>query len=100
MKRPFHDVLPNAQLAVPLAERRVALVIGNGRYAAERDQLTNPPNDAAGLASALTRIGFFGVRAEGEDFIVDFTTPVVSALLDLDQKRMTRALAAMARAAA
>ena len=47
----------SAELDRMRAERRVALVIGNGayRYAPE---LTNPSNDAAGLAAALRRLGF------------------------------------------
>ena len=38
------------QAAVPPGERRVALVVGNGRYAAEKDVLTNPPSDAIKIA--------------------------------------------------
>ena len=39
------------------AERRVALVIGNGAYK-NAPKLPNPPNDAADVAAALTRSGF------------------------------------------
>ncbi|MEO1024436.1 MAG: caspase family protein [Pseudomonadota bacterium] len=39
------------------AERRVALVIGNGDYSAVQ-KLINPRNDAREMASALTRLGF------------------------------------------
>lgn len=39
------------------ADRRVALVIGNGAYA-HAPALPNPPNDAAAVAAALQRIGF------------------------------------------
>ena len=98
MKRPFHDVPPFLQASVSPAERRVALVVGNGRYAAEKDVLTNPPNDARGMAEKLTAMGFFGVSASGDDFKVDFSTAGVPALIDLDQKRLGKALAALARA--
>jgi len=43
--------------AVPLAETRVALVIGNARYAAQ-SPLKNPSNDARAVASALRGAGF------------------------------------------
>jgi uncharacterized caspase-like protein len=46
-----------AQPGVPRAESRVALVIGNSRYA-NTSVLTNPKNDATALASALERVGF------------------------------------------
>ena len=36
--------------------RRVALVVGNGTYAA--NPLKNPPNDAADVAAALKDAGF------------------------------------------
>jgi hypothetical protein len=39
------------------AEKRVALVIGNGAYQ-NAPQLPNPPNDARDVADALKRIGF------------------------------------------
>ncbi len=39
------------------AERRVALVIGNGAYA-QAAPLANPANDARAVAAALTRLGF------------------------------------------
>jgi uncharacterized caspase-like protein len=39
------------------AEKRVALVIGNGAYA-DFDALPNPPNDARGVAKALESAGF------------------------------------------
>ncbi len=39
------------------AERRVALVIGNGAYA-HAAPLANPANDARAVAAALTRLGF------------------------------------------
>ena len=42
--------------AAPPAERRVALVIGNGRY--QDSPLVNPPNDARDMAAALKKLGF------------------------------------------
>jgi formylglycine-generating enzyme required for sulfatase activity len=38
-------------------EKRVALVVGNGAYD-NTSPLTNPPNDAAGVAAALSRLDF------------------------------------------
>jgi hypothetical protein len=46
-------------------DRRVALVIGNGRYA-RVPALTNPGRDAQAIAAALRRIGFTAVRLEGD----------------------------------
>lgn len=46
------------------ASDRVALVIGNGAYI-NANKLTNPPNDAADIASALRKLGFDVV--EGRD---------------------------------
>jgi hypothetical protein len=43
--------------APALAEKRVALVIGNGAYR-NATPLPNPPNDARDVAAALTRTGF------------------------------------------
>lgn len=40
-----------------LADKRVALVIGNGRYV-NAPTLSNPPNDAHAIANALATIGF------------------------------------------
>ncbi|MGP0060826.1 MAG: caspase domain-containing protein [Beijerinckiaceae bacterium] len=40
-----------------LADRRVALVIGNGAYA-HSEHLPNPPHDAEDVAAALKRVGF------------------------------------------
>ncbi|UPJ53387.1 SUMF1/EgtB/PvdO family nonheme iron enzyme [Bradyrhizobium sp. 200] len=94
MDRPFHDVLPSILPQVP--DRRIALVIGNGRYL-HANILTNPPNDARGIALSLSRLGFFGVCEAGDDFIVDSKAPGVSALLDLDDRRLGRALAAVER---
>jgi tetratricopeptide (TPR) repeat protein len=61
--------------------KRVALVIGNGRYEAIQ-QLTNPPNDAQDVAKALERLGF-----------------AVSILVDAKRAAMEDALAAFAREA-
>jgi tetratricopeptide (TPR) repeat protein len=38
--------------------RRVALIIGNGKYASEAGQLKNPVNDAFSLADELKKLGF------------------------------------------
>ncbi|WP_395744516.1 caspase family protein [Prosthecobacter sp.] len=43
-------------LTAPVSAARVALVIGNGGYAA--DKLPNPPNDAALVAKGLAQAGF------------------------------------------
>jgi len=40
------------------ADKRVALVIGNGRYVSPSTQLRNAPNDARKVGSALSAIGF------------------------------------------
>jgi hypothetical protein len=80
-----------ACLATPAAaDRRVALVIGNGAYK-NVPALPNPPNDAADVASAFERLGFavqqlpnadfdtmrrglidFGRRARGADIVAIF----------------------------
>ena len=48
-----------------LAEIRVALVIGNGRY--RRDPLANPPRDARLIADTLTRVGFDVIHVADAD---------------------------------
>jgi hypothetical protein len=48
------------------ADRRVALVIGNGAYA-NAPKLPNPPNDAQDIAAALKRTGFDVVLAIDAD---------------------------------
>jgi tetratricopeptide (TPR) repeat protein len=59
------QISPSAVVSVaPLISRRVALVIGNGRYQ-HAAQLPNPPNDAADIAQALRKLGFDVV--EGRD---------------------------------
>ena len=55
--------------------KRVALVIGNAKYA-EVGELTNPPNDAKGVAASLRRLGFGKVME----------------LYDLSREQMGRAL--------
>src|SRR5271163_2245572 len=63
------------------AEKRVALVIGNGAYA-HAPHLPNPSHDAEDVAAALRRAGFETVLA-----------------VDLDQARMQNAAISFARAA-
>src|SRR5262245_23494927 len=62
-----------AQALAQTAESRVALVVGNGNYAAQ--PLRNPTNDAKAMASALRAVGFD-----------------VTELLDADQNTMKRAI--------
>lgn len=95
---PFHDTPQPLTPPTAAIGRRVALVIGNAAYQVERHVLANPANDARGIAEALTRIGFSGVAAIGDDFTVDHTQPGVSPILDVDNRRLGRALAALARA--
>jgi uncharacterized protein YgiM (DUF1202 family) len=58
-----------------LAAARVALVVGNGDYAAEIGRLKNPTSDANLMAKTLTDLGF-----------------EVSLVTDADQKAMKRAI--------
>ncbi|HZI17761.1 MAG TPA: tetratricopeptide repeat protein [Pyrinomonadaceae bacterium] len=44
------------RVSTEAAERRIALVIGNGSYATA--PLKNPPNDASDMAAALSKVGF------------------------------------------
>jgi hypothetical protein len=79
-----------AAMASPALAQRVALVVGNGSYAAAA-RLDNPVNDATGVAAALRRLGFqvelltdagrarleqalrrFGRAAEGADIALLF----------------------------
>jgi uncharacterized caspase-like protein len=62
-----------------LADKRVALVIGNGAYK-NTAALSNPPNDAADVAEALKAIGF------------DVTLKV-----DVEKRQMDQAIAQFAR---
>src|SRR5215204_6059419 len=57
-----------------LGAARVALVVGNGDYAAEIGKLKNPTSDAQLMASTLTGLGF-----------------EVALVTDADQKAMKRA---------
>ena len=70
-----------AQSAPSLADKRVALVIGNSTYA-YTPALTNPKNDATDVAKALTGIGF-----------------EVTLGLDVDKRKMDQIVAQFARAA-
>jgi len=54
-------------LAPAHAERRIALVIGNGAYIAA-PALRNPPNDARAVAASLRRIGFEVIEGIDEDY--------------------------------
>src|SRR5262245_8008103 len=59
------------------AEKRVALVIGNGAYQ-HSSRLPNPRNDAEDVAAALTRLGFETIlgldldKAKMEDLAIRF----------------------------
>jgi TPR repeat protein/uncharacterized caspase-like protein len=66
--------------ASAFAERRVALVIGNGAYA-NAPHLPNPPHDAEDVAAALERSGFATILG-----------------VDLDQLKMQDAIIRFARA--
>jgi uncharacterized caspase-like protein len=57
------------------AEKRVALVIGNGKYGGEIGSLVNPPNDANLMADRLGKLGFQVIK-----------------LVNGDQKAMKRAI--------
>ncbi|HXW23195.1 MAG TPA: caspase family protein [Xanthobacteraceae bacterium] len=64
-----------------VADKRVALVIGNGAYA-HAPHLSNPPHDAEDVTAALQRSGFEVIQG-----------------IDLDQTRMQDAAISFARAA-
>ena len=67
-------------LAAPcVADKRVALVIGNGAYK-NTPALSNPPNDAADVAEALKAIGF-----------------EVTLKIDVEKRQMDQAVAQFAR---
>jgi hypothetical protein len=63
-----------------LAEKRVALVIGNSEYSGNIPALTNPTNDATDMANALTAVGFQVVlkkdvtKDEFDQALADFAT--------------------------
>ena len=65
----------DAALGASGAAARVALVVGNGDYAAEIGKLKNPTSDATLMAKTLTDLGF-----------------EVSLVTDADQKAMKRAI--------
>jgi tetratricopeptide (TPR) repeat protein len=48
-----------------LAERRIALVIGNSQYK-DQEKLVNPPNDVSTIATALRGVGFDQVTVRTE----------------------------------
>ena len=68
-----------SQAAPALADKRIALVIGNGVYK-HTPALANPPNDASDVAAALKAIGF------------DVTLKV-----DVEKRQMDQAVAEFAR---
>ena len=68
------------QLTPSLADKRVALVIGNAKYR-NTPALANPANDASDIAQALNAIGF-----------------EVTLAIDVDKRQMDQALAQFARA--
>ena len=57
------------------AERRVALVIGNGKYQ-HAEELINPGNDARAIADMLTRVGFDIVDFRQDVGVVEFKRAV------------------------
>lgn len=63
----FALALAAATPAGAAAEKRIALVIGNGAYR-NVPALINPANDAADVAAALTRLGFSVTRLADADF--------------------------------
>jgi uncharacterized caspase-like protein len=78
----FSIILALIGLAAPAAaEKRVALVIGNGAYA-HAPKLMNPPNDAADIAVVL----------RGLDFQVVEATDVSKSAFDLKLREFARAL--------
>jgi uncharacterized caspase-like protein len=58
-----------AAAPAPAAEKRVALVIGNGAYS-DTTQLVNPPNDANDVAAALGGLGFEVIKVVDGDYTV------------------------------
>jgi hypothetical protein len=57
------------------AERRVALVIGNGKYQ-HAQELVNPGNDARAIADMLTQVGFDVVDFRQDVGVVEFKRAV------------------------
>jgi uncharacterized caspase-like protein len=60
--RPDSDTAAPASRTVAAAPKRLALVIGNGRY--KDSPLINPPNDARAMAAVLTDLGFKVTKLE------------------------------------
>lgn len=57
-----------------LAERRIALVIGNSQYKDASIALTNPKNDASDIAQSLTSLGFDVIKLlDGSKSQIDAT---------------------------
>lgn len=62
-------LLANVELSFAQpADKRVALVIGNGAYEEPGSALPNPPNDATAMAAKLRGLGFVVVEAVDQDF--------------------------------
>lgn len=67
--RPTPELPAEPGIVTPkVVERRIALVIGNGRYA-HAPELRNPVNDATDVASALRALGFEVQLATDLDYI-------------------------------
>ncbi len=66
-----------------LAEKRVALVIGNSNYKAADAILANPANDARSVAEALERVGFEVVTA------FDLTAPETGRQVSAFAKKLS-----------
>lgn len=76
---PIHQGYTQISQTTQKGEKRVALVVGNGDYRYV-DPLKNPPNDAQGLTTALSQLGFTVIHEE-----------------NLDKKRMEQSLRQFAR---
>jgi uncharacterized caspase-like protein len=79
LSEPEPDVAIPAEsslVAPPPAQKRVALVMGNSAYR-HVAKLANPANDAAGMAAALTRLGFEVI--EGRDLDKTATEKTIRA---------------------
>lgn len=64
-----------AAQSVALADRRIALVIGNGKYE-NAGALANPVNDADAIADLLTKAGFDSVDRRHDLGVVEFKRAV------------------------
>ena len=71
--------------APAMAEPRIALVVGNGKYGQEIGSLINPPNDANLMAERLSGLGFQVTKVVNGDqkamkrAIVDFGEKLIAA---------------------